>query len=347
MPSLDDLYMRSQDRARPYGPSNPPPPPAGSPPMGKLRKEIKFIKRESTHADEPREERGHDLYRRREHLDDSPQRYSPDHGREEERRGRPRSSSSRRNDGRAGNRWYRVGTPKRSESTTPGREVRRSPSRRSEVSRVVRRSRSPSPRRSAGGRYRSRSRSRSPRRDARDYHHQYQYHEEKEEYEGTKKSSWTRHGGPRSLTPVAERERRILDTSIPATAYPLRDYTNYISDHHANKRRITYENRGLPTFKNGDGKVNPSAYGSVLQYDFGLCYCTFRTLYACEMGIRCPWRHHPLSAREKDWIEEIAREKGKRFVEEAERCWASPDVPVPGNNMIEVMQREQDRRRRS
>jgi hypothetical protein len=53
-----------------------------------------------------------------------------------------------------------------------------------------------------------------------------------------------------------------------------------------------------------------------------------------------------LSAREKAWIEEVARGKGAYFIQETDKCWATPDVPVPGHNMIEVMQQERDDRRR-
>ncbi|KAF1979343.1 hypothetical protein BU23DRAFT_563538 [Bimuria novae-zelandiae CBS 107.79] len=279
MPSLDELYQRSQGRLGPYGPDNPAPPPAGPPP-DKQRKEIKIIQRESADADEPDKERGRDLYQRRDHTLDTPQRRSsPYYGDQDERRGRPRSSSPDHCDKRQEHRRYRERSSRRSKSTKPPRERRETPSYESEPSRGNRRS--PSVRRSVKGRYRSRS----PRRSDRHYH--YHYHEEKD-YTRTHTFSYTRRGGQRSLTPVAVRERRIRNTDIPKTAYPLRDYTNYISKHHAAQRRITSENRRLPAFRNGDGKVNPSAYGSVLQYDFGLCYGTFKTMYKCEMGVKYP-----------------------------------------------------------
>jgi hypothetical protein len=213
---------------------------------------------------------------------------------------------------------------------------------------------STSVRHSVEGRYSSRqsssprvrSRSRSPRR-YKHYNRVQAHPEQEQEHEyGRTRTEHPHLHRQRSLTPVPVRERRIIGTDIPETAYPLRSYTNYIAEHHATKRHHTAQNRHLPVFRNGDGKVNPSAYGSVLQYDFGLCYGTFRTLYMCEMGIRCPWRHHPLSAREKAWIEEVARGKGTYFIQVTDKCWASPDVPVPGHNMIEVMQQEREDYRR-
>ncbi|KAF1965906.1 hypothetical protein BU23DRAFT_603958 [Bimuria novae-zelandiae CBS 107.79] len=334
MPSLDELYNDAlKNRRGPYGARNPAPPPSASPPpmpTSKQWKEIKFIHRESMNSDTTEQVRGRPLvaeysgYNRREDNSprDTPQRGpSPDRSGRDERRGRQRPSPPRYHDEHRDNRRYRERSSQKSKSPMADRK------RRS-------RSCSPSIRRSIEGR----ERPRSPPREDRD--RDYQYRDEREyEY---RKTSYSRRGRQRSLTPVAVRERRIRDTNVPETAYPLRDYTNYIAENHGATRRVTRDNCDLPAFRNGDGKVNPSAYGSVLQYDFGLCYCTFKTVHECEMGVRCPWRHHSLSAREKGWIEEIAREKGRRFIEHAEKCWAEPDVPVPGNNMIEVMQREQD-----
>ena len=281
--------------------------------MGKQREEMIFPKIEAAEFDTGAEARDHVGHRERSRTPDSPQR-RPSSSYTQGEVGRGRNPSPQRWDaGRPDRRKYRQRTPLG--RMTPPRELRQSPLYGSE------------------GRYRSRS----PRREDRNYHHR--DHEEKE-YDNPQKHLHTRHGGRRSLTPVAVREQRIRDSTVPFTAYPLRDYTNYIFDHHCERGTTNRENR-LPTFRNGDGKVNPSAYGSVLQYDLGLCYCTFKTTFQCEMGVRCPWRHHPLSAQEKDWIEDIARDKGRRFIEEADRCWATPDIPVPGHNMIEVMQREQ------
>lgn len=274
------------------------------------KKKIKLSTVKAAESDVPEERRGRPVYRGRSRTSESPQRrssssYDKDEARSETPRLDVRLPESRR---------YRERTP--SGRMTPPKESRYSPLQLGK------------------GRYRSRS----PRRDNRDddYYHD---HEEKK-YEHRHKDVYTRHPARRSLTPVPVREQRIRESVVPHTAYPLRDYTNYIFEHHCIRGSANRESR-LPTFRNGDGKVNPSAYGSVLQYDLGLCYCTFKTSFECEMGVRCPWRHHPLSKQEKDWIEDIARDKGRRFLEEADRCWATPDIPVPGHNMIEVMQREQ------
>ncbi|KAJ4289582.1 hypothetical protein N0V90_010911 [Kalmusia sp. IMI 367209] len=297
-------------------------------------------------SDNPEEERGRSPHDRKERdRDQSDTRRLPsgyDH--EEVRRGRYRRSSSDRQHDR-----YSAcsRSPKSKPSSTPTREARESPSHGREGSLRPRRSlsvrfidrnewrpsgRSPSVRaiereeydsnrRSSDGRRRSRSPQLSDFRD-------------------------TNRRRNRSLTPIGIRENRIRGTKVPSTAYPLRNYTNYIQDNYARNRVNTRENHKLPRFRNGDGKVNPSAYGSMLEHDFGLCYSTFRTTYSCEMGVRCAWRHHPLNGEEKEWIVSIAGGKGRDFVAAAERVWSSPNVPIPGKNMIEVMELEAGTRRR-
>ena len=305
---------------------------------------IKFLVSEDTGTDKHNEARDYDAYQRRDRKSGSPQRRSSylydERDERDERRGRQRSRSPGYLDDGKESRQYRERTSQRSKKAKPAKDRRESLLHDSDYLHVARRS--PSPRRSIEGRYDSRSRSlRRDGYDERDGRHYPHRHAEDDEQGYTKKSSSSaRRRGQRSLTPVVVREQRINETSIPETAYPLRDYTNYISDNHGKHRHVTRANRNLPKFRNGDGKVNPSAYGSVLQYDLGLCYCTFKTLFECEMGVRCPWRHHPLSMREKQWIEEIARDKGRDFIAETDKSWASPEVPVPGINIIEVMQRE-------
>lgn len=303
-----------------------------------------------TGADKRDEARVRDAYQRRGRKSGSPQRRSSylydERDERDERRGRQRSRSPSYSDGGKETRRYRERKSQRSKSAKPAKDRCESLLHDSDYSHPARRS--PSLRRSIEGRYhspsRSRSRSRSPRRDEHNgrggRHYQHRRAEDDEQGYTKKSSSYARRRGQRSLTPVAVREERIKETSIPETAYPLRDYTNYISDNHGKQRRITRANHHLPAFRNGDGKVNPSAYGSILQYDLGLCYCTFKTMFECEMGVRCPWRHHPLSKREKQWIEEIARDKGRGFIKDTDEFWANPEVPVPGINLIEMMQRE-------
>lgn len=117
------------------------------------------------------------------------------------------------------------------------------------------------------------------------------------------------------------------DVQMPPTAYDLRVFTRRIDDQYA----------GLPRerrFKNGNnGKASPSIYGSETRHDLGLCFATFLTRETCEMGLDCPWRHHPLSVTEKIWVVEYGKERGKEFLMNAERCYSCPQMPVPGANM--------------
>ncbi|KAF2443572.1 hypothetical protein P171DRAFT_40556 [Karstenula rhodostoma CBS 690.94] len=326
--------MESWSQLGRYGPLNPPPPPSGPPPQAAQQSDA--------------DEHAHRPYQRCERrpasscpepssLPDYPDCPDcpdypdyPDARPEREReRGRYRERSPQRNRSRA--------SLRESFGSGGSRLARPSPSAGHAVEGRHHSRRSSSPR----------WRSRSPRGSGNgDQSRAHPVHQEHDQYENSRARIEYQHPQrQRSLTPVFVRERRISSTDVPETAYPLRAYTNYIADNHAAKRRNTSYNRHLPVFRNGDGKVNPSAYGSVLQYDFGLCYCTFRTPYICEMGIRCPWRHHPLSSGEKQWIQDIAHGKGEHFIQEADKCWASPDVPVPGHNMLEVMQQERDAQR--
>jgi hypothetical protein len=86
----------------------------------------------------------------------------------------------------------------------------------------------------------------------------------------------------------------------------------------------------MEQFAVGNGKVLPSYYGSDVLHDFGLCFSTFLTRKCCEIGLNCPWRHHPLSNDEKSWIMENNKERGKEFAGKANRFWAFPEVPLPG-----------------
>ena len=117
------------------------------------------------------------------------------------------------------------------------------------------------------------------------------------------------------------------DVQIPSTVYDLRVYN----------RRIDNQYADLPSeqqFKNGtNGKVSPSIYGSETRHDLGLCFATFLTFETCEMGLDCPWRHHPLSIAEQIWIVEYGKERGKEFLMNTERCYSCPQMPVPGANM--------------
>ncbi|RAR10223.1 hypothetical protein DDE83_005184 [Stemphylium lycopersici] len=117
------------------------------------------------------------------------------------------------------------------------------------------------------------------------------------------------------------------DLNAPPTAYDLRGY-----DYHIHKK-YTKLPRSQRFVNGGNGKVAPARYGSEQLHDFGLCFTTFLTKYCCEMGLHCPWRHHPLSATERAWITEYGKYRGKEFLDNVDRCWAFPEIPVPAATM--------------
>jgi hypothetical protein len=124
----------------------------------------------------------------------------------------------------------------------------------------------------------------------------------------------------------------LTQTKTPNTVYDLREYDIYITNLH----------NSLPknkAYRNGNGKAAPSFYGSAPSKDLGLCFVTFVTEGWCEMDIKCAWRHHPLTKAEREWILSLGRDKSKRFLENLPKCWTSPEVPVPGANMAEKMDR--------
>jgi hypothetical protein len=113
---------------------------------------------------------------------------------------------------------------------------------------------------------------------------------------------------------------------VPDTVYDLREYDRYITDMHKN----------LPphlAYTHGNGKVAPYLYGALRQHDLGLCYATFATTGMCEMGVKCAWRHHPLTQAEREWILSSGREGGIVFIKKLPQYWANPEVPIPGANM--------------
>ena len=117
------------------------------------------------------------------------------------------------------------------------------------------------------------------------------------------------------------------DLNAPPTTYDLRGY-----DYHIYKKYA--ELPKSQRFVNGEnGKVAPARYGSEQRHDLGLCFTTFLTKYCCEMGLHCPWRHHPLSATERAWIVEHGKHRGKEFLGNVDRWWAFPEMPVPAATM--------------
>lgn len=118
----------------------------------------------------------------------------------------------------------------------------------------------------------------------------------------------------------------LAQIKTPDTVYDLREYDVYITNMHANLPKNK-------AYRNGNGKSAPHNYGSVPGQDLGLCFVTFLTDGWCEMGVKCAWRHHPLTRVEREWILQLGRERSKRFLENLPKFWATPEVPVPGANM--------------
>jgi len=120
---------------------------------------------------------------------------------------------------------------------------------------------------------------------------------------------------------------------VPETVYDLRAYDAHITAlHHSlhpNQRYIS-----------GNGKLSPQSYGSIWRRDLGLCFRTFYTTFQCEMGVKCAWRHHPLTKAEREWILSSGGYNGRAFLENLSKRWAVPDVPVPGANMHDMCSRK-------
>jgi hypothetical protein len=111
----------------------------------------------------------------------------------------------------------------------------------------------------------------------------------------------------------------------PETVYDLRNYDAYITDLHNKLPRHQ-------AYRSGNGKAGPHIYGSEQGQDLGLCFVTFCTPGWCEMGVKCAWRHHPLTKAEREWIYQ-GRQRGKLFLSNLAKYWGTPEIPVPGANI--------------
>lgn len=120
----------------------------------------------------------------------------------------------------------------------------------------------------------------------------------------------------------------LAPTHFPETVFDLRNYEADITKLH----KSLPKNRAYRFF---NGKTAPYQYGSTPVHDLGLCYVTFCTDGWCEMGVKCAWRHHPLTKAEREWIVLNGTDKARAFLEALPRNWASPEVPLPGANMEE------------
>ena len=107
---------------------------------------------------------------------------------------------------------------------------------------------------------------------------------------------------------------------FPPTVHDLRGYDYRIFTMYASKPKAQ-------RFMNGaNGKIAPGMYGSEQRHDLGLCFTTYLTKKRCEMGVKCPWRHHPLSNTEKAWIIKYGKQKGEEFLDNVDRWWNFPEV---------------------
>lgn len=155
-----------------------------------------------------------------------------------------------------------------------------------------------------------------------DEHAQQQYAARDERHEPQTFASNT---SSRSSSPMQN-----IRVPAPPTAYDLRGYDHYIF-----KKYMRRSSRKR-FFHGFNGKVAPSRYGSEQRHDLGLCFATFVTRWRCEMGLKCPWRHHPLSDAERAWILDCGDDRGRDFTESVDKWWAFPEIPVPGTNMYRV-----------
>jgi hypothetical protein len=136
--------------------------------------------------------------------------------------------------------------------------------------------------------------------------------------------------GSQSKAPFPEDDYDYLEalksTNPPESMYDLRRYDVQVTDMHKKLPRHQ-------TYRNGNGKAAPHIYGATKGLDLGLCFVTFCTSGWCELGVKCAWRHHPLTKAEREWILANGRERGKLFLENLPKHWASPEIPVPGASM--------------
>jgi hypothetical protein len=120
--------------------------------------------------------------------------------------------------------------------------------------------------------------------------------------------------------------KALMRTNPPESMYNLRKYDAHITEMHNKLPRNQ-------AYRNGNGKAAPHTYGSAQGPDLGLCFVTFCTNGWCEMGVKCAWRHHPLTKAEREWILANGHDRGKGFLEKLPKNWSSPEIPVPGASM--------------
>jgi hypothetical protein len=120
--------------------------------------------------------------------------------------------------------------------------------------------------------------------------------------------------------------KALMRTNPPESMYDLRKYDAHVTELHNKLPRNQ-------AYRNGNGKAAPHTYGSAQGLDLGLCFVTFCTNGWCEMGVKCAWRHHPLTKAEREWILANGRDRGKGFLEKLPKHWSSPEIPVPGASM--------------
>lgn len=118
----------------------------------------------------------------------------------------------------------------------------------------------------------------------------------------------------------------LANRPAPDTAYDLREYDHYIYKMH--QKLPKYQ-----AYRHANGKVGVHQYGASRTQELGLCFTTFCTADRCEMGVKCAWRHHPLTKAEREWILLSGESNARAFLENLSKFWAVPEVPVPGASM--------------
>ncbi|KAF1828939.1 hypothetical protein BDW02DRAFT_193772 [Decorospora gaudefroyi] len=327
----------------PYGPDNPPPPPPGKPP-GHSRQDggaVDEVKEKRSKRGRPnREKRRRDYARRERERQSRTRTRSPSPDRLQDQGGRtyrertPLALEDNGTSNRHGQRFDMIENAQRRRSRTPTRqgELRAATEWPTGAQLPPKQGLRVGSRSRTGDSYRPLY----DREQQKEFDHGSRVDEDTKEQLGMGASrmhhparvppkDWDVRSTRESMTGRPHRSNTSTDNA-PPTAYDLRGY-DY---------RILRANANLPRsqqFVNGNGKVGPSIYGSEQRHDLGLCFSTFLTRHRCEMGLNCPWRHHPLSNEERSWIIEYGGENGKAFLANMDKWWGFPEVPVPGASM--------------
>jgi len=123
-------------------------------------------------------------------------------------------------------------------------------------------------------------------------------------------------------------EQTPVAVKVPCTAYDLRNYEQRIGNTLVDPKSYSHS-------RTIQGKIKTFVYSALRHFDLGLCHATFLTGAECRMGMKCPWRHHPLREEEIKWMLANTQDEHQihKFLQDVERCWNSPRIPLPGANL--------------